>query len=56
MDINFKIILLKIKQYCMNLKTVFLYYQYSKLTRDNGNHKENGVVVCSCVLMQGNWI
>ena len=40
----------------MNLKTVFLYYQYSKLIRDNGDNEENGAVVSHCVLMQDKWI
>ena len=56
MDIKFKIRRMGTKQYHTNLKTVFPSYQYSKLTRDNGDHKGNGYVICRCVLMQGKWI
>ena len=37
---NLKIIFNKNKQYHTNLTTIFLKDKYSKLTCDNGNHKD----------------
>ena len=47
---------IKIKQNHTNLKTIFSYFRHSKLTCDDGDHEENGAVVCHCVLMQRKWI
>ena len=56
MDIKFIISWMKIKQNHTNIKPVFLYYQHSTLTHDDGDHDENGVVVSRCMLMQIEWI